>query len=170
MDFNPMVDRIRVVASDGASARLNPATGTVVANDTVITFAPNDPNTGAPLVTGIAYTSNYPGASSTTLHAYDYNNDVLGTIGGAGGVPSPNGGQLFTSGPSGVLASIGLGMDIGDRSGIAYVSVAPSGTTQEVLYRANLTTGALTSLGSFGATRVFDIAVAHATAFRNGFE
>jgi hypothetical protein len=170
MDFNPVADRIRLVAGDGASARVNPDTGSLAGSDTMLAYAPGDPNMGTPLVTGIAYTSNHAGASSTTLHAYDFNNDVLGTIGGPAGVPSPNGGQMFTTGATGVLAGSGLGMDIGDRSGIAYVSVAPSGTFVENLYRANLATGALTLLGNFGSTRILDIAVAHTTAFRNGFE
>ena len=55
-DFNPQVDRIRVVSNTGQNFRLNPNDGTVVAPvDTALAFAAGDANTGQPVVVA-AYT------------------------------------------------------------------------------------------------------------------
>ena len=170
IDFMPVSDRIRVVADDGTNARVNPDTGALVGSDTVLAFDQDDPAIGPPRVVGIAYAPNYPGTTSTTLYAYDLANNVLATIGGVSGVPSPNAGLMFTIGSSGIIAAAGLGMDVADRSGIAYASAASSGGSEERLYRVNLATGALTQVGSFGSTRILDIAVRTSTMFRNGFE
>jgi hypothetical protein len=55
-DFNPVVDRIRVVSDAGINLRLHPDTGALVATDTNLAYAPGDPNVGAtPNVVGAAY-------------------------------------------------------------------------------------------------------------------
>lgn len=64
-DFNPTVDRIRVVTSAGQNLRLNPETGTVAAVDKMINGAP-----GA-MLSGAAYTNNEAGATTTTLYDID---------------------------------------------------------------------------------------------------
>jgi len=43
IDFNPVVDRLRVVNADGQNLRLNPATGAFVATDTSISPANTEP-------------------------------------------------------------------------------------------------------------------------------
>ena len=63
-DFNPTVDRVRVVSNTGQNLRLNPITGMVVATDASI-------NPGTPTVVGSFYTNNFAGATSTMLFAYD---------------------------------------------------------------------------------------------------
>ncbi|MEO6540907.1 MAG: DUF4394 domain-containing protein, partial [Ferruginibacter sp.] len=62
-DFNPTVDRIRVVTTGGTNLRLNPETGAVAAIDGNIN------NTER--ITGVAYTNSYAGASVTTLFDID---------------------------------------------------------------------------------------------------
>ena len=47
MDFNPTVDRIRVVGANDANYRLNPITGAIAATDLTLVYAPADPNTAA---------------------------------------------------------------------------------------------------------------------------
>ncbi|WP_026910704.1 DUF4394 domain-containing protein [Patulibacter minatonensis] len=60
-DFNPTVDRIRVVSDTGVNLRLDPNTGTVAGTDKAI-------NGGSTTVDGAAYTNNRPNATATTLY------------------------------------------------------------------------------------------------------
>ena len=69
-DFNPTVDRIRVVSDTGQNLRLNPDTGAVAVTDAVL-------NPGTPHVVGSAYTNNFAGATTTTLYAIDSTTDQL---------------------------------------------------------------------------------------------
>ena len=105
-DFNPVVDRIRVVSDLDQNLRLIPDTGALVGvGDTSLAYAAGDPNFGLnPNVVGAAYTNNVAGATTTTLFGIDSNLDILVRQGGINvppGSPSPNGGQLFTVGVSG---------------------------------------------------------------------
>ena len=69
-DFNPTVDRIRVVSNTGQNFRINPDTGALAATDVAL-------NPGAPNVVGSAYTNNFAGATVTTLYAIDATTDQL---------------------------------------------------------------------------------------------
>lgn len=64
-DFNPAVDRLRVVASNGQNRRLNPNTGTYV------NAADGALNGGSSSADGSAYTNSVANASVTTLYALD---------------------------------------------------------------------------------------------------
>lgn len=145
-DFNPVVDRVRVVSRDDGNFRLTPDTGALTGNDTAVFFAVGDPNAASnPNVEGLAYTNNVAGAATTTLFAYDYTRDVLARMGGANGTPSPNTGELATIGLSGFSASGTVGFDI-----------APNGEAflQDVtrFLTVNLATGAATFVGGFVGT------------------
>lgn len=159
IDFNPVVDRLRVVTGSGQNYRINPITGALAAQDTDIS--------GTPTVAAIAYTNNFVGATQTTLYAYDFLTDQLGTIGGINGVPSPNGGVLSFIGASGVITgTAGCGMDISGASGIAYFSCddfSSPGTNAE-FFTVNLGTGFLTRVGPFDFAPVLDISVLPVTA------
>lgn len=158
MDFNPSVDRIRIVTGDGQNFRANPDNGALVLQDGNLVYDANDSGAGfSPLISGIAYTNNIPGGSPTTLYGYDFVRDVIVTIGGVNGVPGPNGGALFTVGASGFVSSTGgMGFDISGATGTAYLTDAISGPDQ--LYTVNLATGAATQAGLIGAD-ILDIAV-----------
>jgi hypothetical protein len=66
VDFNPTVDRIRLVTDSGQNLRLHPELGIVVATDGVI-------NGGANAKIGaIAYTNSMAGASTTVLYDIDF--------------------------------------------------------------------------------------------------
>jgi hypothetical protein len=69
-DFNPTVDRIRVVSTNGANLRLNPNNGAVAATDPRLN--PTTPTIGA-----VAYTNSYAGSTATTLYDID---ETTGTI------------------------------------------------------------------------------------------
>lgn len=136
-DFNPTVDRIRVVSNTGQNLRLNPNDGTLSAIDGAL-------NPGSPSVTAAAYTNNFvpvtpPG--STVLYVIDSNTDKLFRQ-----VP-PNDGTLVEVGPLGINAEAGNGFDIGGTSGTAYLLAKFSLTSN--IYTVNLNTGATTLVTSF---------------------
>ena len=162
-DFNPVVDRLRVVSDTDQNIRVNPNNGTLAGSDTALAYASGDPNVGAdPNVVGSAYTNNVNGATTTTLFAIDY---VLNDLVRQGGVdvppgsPSPNTGQLFSVGPLGVDVGDNVGFDIEDVAGVAYMAATVGGL--EKLYTVNLGTGAATLVGQIGAgTPLLGIAAA----------
>ncbi len=154
LDFNPVTDELRVVTGTGQNYRVNADTGAVIAQDA-------DINPGSPLISGIAYTNNVVGATDTTLYAYDFFGDDIGTIGGLNGIPSPNAGQFSVTGDSGFVAfSAALGFDISGATGIAYISMddfaSPDANSE--FFRVNLATGAMTFSGSVSAS-LLDISV-----------
>jgi hypothetical protein len=143
-DFNPTVDRIRIVTDAEQNLRVHPDTGALVATDLPLAYAAGDPNFGMPPgVTGGAYINNVAGAVTTTLYDIDTDRDVLVTQ-----VP-PNNGTLNTVGPLGVDATGVNGFDVSGMTGIAYAALSTGGT-QSTLYTVNLTSGGLTSLGVVG--------------------
>lgn len=151
IDFNPSVDRIRVVTNTNQNLRINPDTGGLAATDTQVAYAPGDAGAGiAPRIAGAAYSNNSPGATPTTLYVIDVNRGVLATQGSTGGTPvSPNGGQLFTVGALGVASNDNVGFDIG-RDGTVLASFTQPGTGTTSLYSVNLGTGAATLIGTVG--------------------
>jgi hypothetical protein len=148
-DFNPVVDRIRVVSDADQNVRLNPDTGAAVATDTNLAYAVGDPNAGAnPNVVGSAYSNNLFSATSTTLFGIDSNLDVLVRQGSVDGTPvSPNTGQLFTVGALGVNANDVVGFDVSGATGVAYASLCAIGGPTCGLYTISLVTGAATLVG-----------------------
>ncbi|HKQ75575.1 MAG TPA: DUF4394 domain-containing protein [Blastocatellia bacterium] len=156
-DFNPTVDRIRVVADSRDNFRLNPDTGTVAGVDTALTA-------GA-VVTGAAYDRNFAASPqpATTLYGIDANTDQLVTIGGINSVPSPNTGMVFAVGNLGFNAEPILGFDISNGAeGTAYALLRFTGVAS--LFTVNLGSGAVTPIGGGIPFPVTDIAVAPAGA------
>ncbi|MBC8063725.1 MAG: DUF4394 domain-containing protein, partial [Chlorobia bacterium] len=156
LDFNPVVDLLRVVTGTGQNARVNPNTGALVSLDTALS--------SSLLISGIAYSNNNVGASSTTLYGYDFLSDNVGTIGGLNGVPSPNGGTFNVVGNSGIVTGdAGLGFDISGATGNAYVTVddfnGSPGVNAE-FFSMNLGTGTITQIGADDIFPVLDISVA----------
>ncbi|AGA30776.1 DUF4394 domain-containing protein [Singulisphaera acidiphila] len=145
-DFNPTVDRIRVVSNTGQDLRLNPNDGTVAAVDGTLAYAPGDPNAGqTPNITGSAYLNNIVGATSTTLYGIDTTLGILVIQN------PPNNGTLLTVGPLGVAASAVGGFDIRTVGGqnYAYATLVVGGSTN--LYQINLTTGAARLIAPVGS-------------------
>jgi hypothetical protein len=148
-DFNPTVDRIRVVSNSGQNLRLNPDTGAIAAVDSSTAYAGGDPNFAAvPAIAGSAYTNNVAGALTTTLYDIDTGLDVLVVQN------PPNAGTLNTVGALGVNAQDVAGFDITGSGGVAYAAiVVKEGSKKKyraTLFTINLTTGAATSLGNIG--------------------
>ena len=156
-DFNPTVDRIRVVSNIEQNLRLNPNDGTLTAVDTALAFAAGDANAGAnPNVVGAAYSNNVAGASTTTLYGIDSTLRVLVAQN------PPNAGILNTVGSLGLGFNLTdpLGFDISGVTGTAYAvfnSAASPNLSQ--LSTVNLTSGDSGGVGGIGGgVAVIDLA------------
>jgi hypothetical protein len=157
-DFNPTVDRIRVVSDAGENFRLNPNTGALVLTDTAT-------NPGGAVVTGAAYTNNFgqniTGSLPTTLYTLDATNDRLAIQN------LPNGGTQtellpITLAGSPLDFTAASGFDIpglvqtptanAAATGTAYAVLTVGGTTG--LYAIELSTGVATAIGNVGTGAV----------------
>ena len=140
IDFNPTVDRLRVVGSEGTNLRVNPDDGALAATDLPLAYAATDKAAGVvPAIGGVAYTNNdNDAATATTLFDIDAaverlvvqnppNDGVLGTVGALG---QPTKDQS-------------TGFDIYTRTTTAtnwaFVSLTDKGKT--TFYEIDLTTG-----------------------------
>ncbi|MGZ5219592.1 MAG: DUF4394 domain-containing protein [Chitinophagaceae bacterium] len=134
-DFNPTVDRIRLVTDLGQNLRINPETGETTSWDGSL-------NPGTPFVVGAAYSNNKAGATSTTLYGIDQNSQKLVKI-----VP-PNNGTVVPVGRLGVVAAGEVGFDISpDNKALASLKVAGGKDYINNLYYIDLKTGEANSLG-----------------------
>lgn len=132
IDFNPVADLLRIVTNTGQNLRVNPETGQVVGTDTGISNLN---------ISGIAYSNNYAGATSTVLYDID-----------------PVGKRLLQQNPpnDGTLSAIGnLDVDLGVRSTF---DISPNGghallvgkiADSTKLYVLNLTNGRTELAGKF---------------------
>ena len=161
-DFNPTVDRIRVVAANGANYRLNPITGGIAATDGNLAYVSGDANFGvAPAIGAAAYTNSYIGSEATTLYDYDEGLDIIVRQN------PPNNGGLETIGSSTITTNdieSSVDMDIYTNpvtgSNTAYLAANPGITTADALYTVNLSNGSATLVGFIGVNlAVKDIAV-----------
>lgn len=153
VDFNPTVDRIRLVSDADQNLRLDPNTGATAATDIALQYGATDPNAGTdPNVVGAAYTNNMAGATTTTLYDIDSGLNALVRQ------DPPNNGTLVTEGPLGVNTTGQVGFDIAPGYG-ALAAMRPEGMKSR-LYKINVTTGDATKIGPIGSGRnIKDIAI-----------
>lgn len=137
-DFNPTVDRIRLVTSTGQNLRLNPETGTVAATDGAINGA------AGVILTGAAYTNNVLAAASTALYALDAATKQLYLVN------PPNAGTVVPVGNLNLNISGNGGFDIDAKTGTALGLYPVNG--QPTLFTVDLTTGAARPLAQYAAT------------------
>jgi len=160
VDFNPTVDRIRVVDANGGNRRLNPLTGGAVATDTTLSYVDGS---GAPRAVGAAYTNSQFGvmvpAGSTRQFIVDSGRDLLVETGSmAGGNPSFNGGIVTPIGALGFDLGDLAGFDIYGPTGEAFLSDTTG--LSSTFYTLNLSTGATVLVGEIGSgLYLTDIAV-----------
>lgn len=143
-DFNPTVDRIRLVTDNEQNLRINPNTGMVASVD-------GNLNPGDRTVTAVAYTNSFAGATSTTLYDIDASTDQLFKQ-----VP-PNAGTLVLVGSLGVMATGEGGFDISSDNSVALAvlfgrgddgsGVEISNGNKTRFYYINLQTGEATNAG-----------------------
>ena len=142
IDFNPTVDRIRLVTNTGQNLRLNPETGAVAATDGSIVTTSS--------ITGVAYTNSKSGATSTTLY------DIDATSGKLFKQNPPNNGTLEEVGSLGFTFTGQAAFDISPDNSAALMS-ATSGTKNN-LYKVNLETGKAENLGAL-SQKIIDLAI-----------
>jgi hypothetical protein len=162
-DFNPTVDRIRVVSANGGNFRLHPGTGLIAATDGTLSYVAGDPNAAAsPKIVTAGYTNSYIGAATTALYNYDNSLNVV-TL-----QNPPNNGSLITVGASGITTSttapmvdIDIFYDNMTSTNKAYLLANSAGSAMtDQLYALNVGTGAATLIGAIGAVNpVSNIAV-----------
>ena len=157
VEFNPAVDRLRVVNAGNENFRINPNNAALAGDDVNLTFSP--PATGP--VTAVAYDRNVapgppgtiaPPGTLTTLYGIDVGADRLVTIGGVGAETpgGPNGGTVRAEGTLAVAVddTSDAGFDIA-ANGSAFASLTVAG--QPGLYRVNLAGGTATPIGALPA-------------------
>ena len=136
IDFNPTVDRLRIVSNTGQNLRLTPGSSV-----TTIDSALNGAATGA---VSVAYTNNDTDPATGTVLFYlgpSVPNTVFNSF-------NPNGGVLSLVGAMGVNSSQNVGFDISGLTDIAFASLqSPTGGGSS-LYEINLSTGAASLIGS----------------------
>jgi hypothetical protein len=144
-DFNPTVDRIRLVSNTAQNMRIHPEDNSLVAVDGYLKGY-NDVKVAA-----AAYTNNFAGAATTQLYDIDPDANKLFLQ-----MP-PNDGVLKEVGPLGMdISDIG-GFDIASGSNYAIASVLYNGVWQ--LVEVNLSTGALTKIGNLPSGKIIGIAI-----------
>ncbi len=142
-DFNPVVDRIRIVSNTGQNLRFNPNDGVVLVDGSL--------NPGTPAVSAAAYTNNFAGTTSTLLLGIDVNTDQLFQV-----VP-PNSGALVLVGSLGVDAQSLSGYDIGGASNVGYAMFKIGNDTK--IYSINTSTGQATQTGNLGNNNIRGLAL-----------
>nr|WP_314498614.1 DUF4394 domain-containing protein [uncultured Chryseobacterium sp.] len=142
-DFNPTVDKIRVVSNTGQNLRLDPVTGGITATDLAL-------NPGTPAIGAAAYTDNFAGATTTNLFVIDHNTDKLYLQ------SPPNNGVLVERGSLGINIASANGFDIGSTSQKAYLLATVGAETK--IYTINTTNGSAASLATYpNAVRGFTV-------------
>lgn len=118
-DFNPTVDRIRIVSNAGLNIRVNPTNGLLAAIDGPLAYGTTDTNAGvSPRVVAAAYINNDTNpATATTLYDIDSSLDILAIQN------PPNSGTLVTIGPLGYDVKNTVGFDVAGSDGTAYASL-----------------------------------------------
>jgi hypothetical protein len=146
-DFNPAVDRIRIISNTGQNLRVDPSTGVAIIDT---------PLAGGQSIVGAAYNNILGG--TTTLYTIDSINDVLNIQN------PPNAGTQVEVGP---LMAGDVQIDTTDRVGfdigpdnVAYAALNEIGFSLSDLYTINLQTGDIEFVGQIGGGLfVRDIAV-----------
>lgn len=145
LDFNPTVDRIRLVTNTGQNLRLHPETGAVAATDGVI-------NGGmSPSIESVAYTNNMAGASTTVLYDIDSKSDKLYKQ------DPPNNGTLVEVGALGVDITASAGFDINPAGDVALTAVQVGGKWE--LHQVDLMTAKLTKIGNLPSGNINGLAI-----------
>jgi hypothetical protein len=145
LDFNPTVDRIRLVTNTGQNLRLHPETGAVAATDGSIAGGMSQ------VIESVAYTGNMAGASATILYDIDAKTDKLYKQ------DPPNNGVLVEVGALGTDISMSAGFDINPAGDVALTAVKVADKWE--LHQVNLTSGMLTKLGNLPSGNINGLAI-----------
>lgn len=139
IDFNPTVDRLRVVGTSGQNLRINVDSGATT-TDGVINLAGSTPTVGS-----VAYSNSFDGATATQLFDLNSADSLMYQQ------TPPNNGTLASGVTLGVSFTEGE-FDIDPVSNVGYAALTVGGASQ--LYTVNLaaTSGAATLVGTIAGT------------------
>jgi hypothetical protein len=151
MDFSPVDNVLRVQSDTGQNLRVDVDAGTVITDGNL--------NPAAPQVVGTAFSNSFAGALTSTQYALDLAAGALVRQTSLSGALTTVG--TFNAGTTFALEG---GFDIaGGENGLPIAALQPTGATRSTLYRVNLGSGVLTSIGVLGAS---DTTVIKALAIR----
>jgi hypothetical protein len=152
VDFNPVADRLRILASTGMSLRVNVEDGKATV-DGSLKYAETDANKGQqPKVTAAAYSNSVAGTKETALYDIDAANGAFVRQ------APPNDGILNTIGKLGAKVDETVAFDIwSDGKGANTGWLLTGGT----LYTVDIATGMTKSVGKIAGLKgkISDIAV-----------
>jgi len=165
MDFNPTVDRVRVVNSAGQNFRINPNNGALVDGDANTDGTQMDGAINGPAMSlnETAYTNSSPSVTATTQYGVDATIDAVCIQN------PPNTGTQTMCQPLSVPVETVQGFDIPpsvtvatsntQAAGLGVAVVRASGRTQDELVMVNLANGSVTTAGPISTTGVVGIAL-----------
>ncbi len=139
-DFNALDNMAYLQSDTGQSLRVDVTTGMVNADINL--------NPGTPQVVGTAYSNSYAGAATSLQYELDLAGAQLVRLNTIGGTLIPVG--PFNAGTTFALEGA---FDIaGGENGLPLAALMPTGASQSTLYRVNLASGALSSMGAVGSS------------------
>jgi hypothetical protein len=165
MDFNPTVDRVRVVNSAGQNFRMNPNNGALVDGDPASGGTQMDGPINGPTMSlnETAYTNSAQSVTVTTQYGIDSTIDALCIQN------PPNTGTQTLCQPLSVPVETVQGFDIPPlvtvatsntaATGLGVALVRASGRTQDELVMVNLANGTVTTAGPISTAGVIGIAL-----------
>lgn len=154
IDFNPTVDRVRVVNSAGQNFRINPNNGAFVDGNVTVANLNMDGGINGPTSTvqETAYTNSAPNATTTTQYTLDATTDAVCIQ-----TPPNNGTQTACQTLSSAVDGV-FGFDI-TPNGAGFAALRLAGQTSEVIASVDLANGTVGTIGAFTAAGVNGIAV-----------
>lgn len=114
MDFNPVVDHIRLISNSEQNLQINPLNAQVITDGNI---NPGDPN-----IVDIAYRNNFAQAPSTILLGIDSAGDKVVSI-------DPASGTFADLGSLGIAVEDVLGFDVAGAGSIAFAAFRSGGNT-----------------------------------------
>lgn len=165
IDFNPTVDRVRVVNNAGQNFRMNPNNGALVDGDATSAGTQMDGPINGPAMSldESAYTNSSPSVTATTQYGVDSIIDAVCIQN------PPNAGTQTMCQPLSVPVDTVQGFDIPPTvtvttsatpaSGSGVAVVRASGRTQDEVVMVNLANGNVTTAGPISTTGVIGLAL-----------
>ncbi|MCW1913336.1 DUF4394 domain-containing protein [Luteolibacter sp. GHJ8] len=168
IDFNPAVDRLRIVSTSGLNVRMNPNTGDYLdSSETTAGMNPDGPINGATTgVDGTAYTNNDPVTGITTQYTFDSSTDSIYIQNAPNSGTQTEGKTVTISQIVGITAVRGFDIAPGVNApssnaaapGSAY-AILSTGLGFTNLYRINLANGSPTFLGALSGYTARSLAI-----------
>jgi hypothetical protein len=152
VDFNPMADRLRLMATDGTNHRVNVDDGMVTV-DGSLAFEDADMHAGeTPAIVAAAYINSYGKPEATAM--YDIDSTIVALIQQV----SPNDGTLAAIGKLNIDGAENYAFDIASTEDLSNTAYLVAGST---LYTVELETGAATKVGEISGLEgtITDIAI-----------